>query len=313
MGTAAERTTPSRPDGAWHEAVPYSSTAHLIERLAPRVAAAVSAGDPVVAVLDEATGVRLRRALGSDSAEVDFQDPFEVHRMPAFTVAVRWARTSRRITNPGGRALVLNQQLEVDRGPHHWARLDIGVNVATAGLPITVLCPVAHDVADLPTVEATHPLVATTDGPEHSKLYRQPEEAVVDYPPPPPPSLGPPVAELSFGRDDLIDLRHLVLRVAEAAGLDADRGADLALAVNELTSNSVEHGAGRGRLRMWDQPDVVAEVADHGCMSVPFPGMTIPPRDGARGRGLWLASEVADALEVWSEPGNTVIRVQMRA
>ncbi|HEY4419105.1 MAG TPA: ATP-binding protein [Pseudonocardia sp.] len=281
--------------------------------MAPRVAAAVSAGDPVVAVLDEATGVRLRRALGSDSAEVDFQDPFEVHRMPAFTVAVRWARTSRRITNPGGRALVLNQLLEVDRGPHHWARLDIGVNVATAGLPITVLCPVAHDVADLPTVEATHPLVATTDGPEHSKLYRQPEEAVVDYPPPPPPSLGPPVAELSFGRDDLIDLRHLVLRVAEAAGLDADRGADLALAVNELTSNSVEHGAGRGRLRMWDQPDVVAEVADHGCMSVPFPGMTIPPRDGARGRGLWLASEVADALEVWSEPGNTVIRVQMRA
>jgi anti-sigma regulatory factor (Ser/Thr protein kinase) len=312
MGTAAERTTPPRPDGAWHEAVPYSSAAHLVERLAPRVAAAVSAGDPVVAVLDEPTRVRLRRALGSDSAEVDFQDPFEVHRVPAFTVAVRWARTSRRITNPGGRALVLNQQMEVDRGPHHWARLDIGVNVATAGLPITVLCPVDHDVADLPTVEATHPLVATANGPEPSKRYRQPEESVVDYPPPPPPGLGPPVAERPFGQDDLIDLRHLVLRVAETAGLDADRGADLVLAVNELASNSVEHGPGRGRLRMWEGPDVVAEIADHGRMSVPFPGMTIPPPEGARGRGLWLASELADTLEVWSEPGNTVIRVQMR-
>jgi anti-sigma regulatory factor (Ser/Thr protein kinase) len=312
MGTAAERTTPPRPDGAWHEAVPYSSAAHLVERLAPRVAAAVSAGDPVVAVLDEPTCECLRRALGSDSAEVDFQDPFEVHRMPAFTVAVRWARTSRRITNPGGRALVVSQQIEVDRGPLHWARLDIGVNVATAGLPVTVLCPVDHDVADLPTVEATHPLVATANGPEPSKRYRQPEESVVDYPPPPPPGLGPPVAELPFGQDDLIDLRHRVLRVAVMAGLDADRGADLVLAVNELASNSVEHGAGRGLLRMWDGPDVVAEVADHGRMSVPFPGMTIPPPDGARGRGLWLASELADTLEVWSEPGNTVIRVQMR-
>jgi anti-sigma regulatory factor (Ser/Thr protein kinase) len=291
--------------------VPYSSASHLIEQLAPRVAAALSAGGPVVAVLDESTGVRLRRALGSDSAEVDFQDPFEVHRMPAFTVAVRWARTSRRITCPGGRALVVNQQMEIDRGPHHWARLDIGLNVATAGLPITVLCPIAQDVADLPTMEATHPLVATANGPEPSKRYRQPEESVVDYPPPPPPGLGPPVAQLSFSQDDLIDLRHLVLRVAETAGLDADSGADLVLAVNELASNSVEHGPGRGRLRMWDGPDVVAEVTDHGRMSVPFPGMTIPPPDGARGRGLWLASELADALEVWSEPGNTVIRVQM--
>jgi anti-sigma regulatory factor (Ser/Thr protein kinase) len=311
MGTAAT-TQPQRPDGAWHEAMPYSSAAHLVERLAPQVAAAVSAGDPVVVVLDEPTGVRLRRALGHHSSEVDFQDPFEVHKMPAFTVAARWARTSRRITNPGGRALIVSQQMEVDRGPHHWARLDIGVNVATVGLPITVLCPVAHDVADLPTLGATHPLVATANGPERSRLYRQPEESVVDYPAPPPPDLGPPVAELSFDQDDLVDLRHLVLRVAEAAGLDADRVADLALAVNELASNSVEHGPGRGRLRMWDEPDVVAEVADHGRMSVPFPGMTMPPPDGSRGRGLWLASELSDAFEVWCEPGNTVIRIQMR-
>jgi anti-sigma regulatory factor (Ser/Thr protein kinase) len=312
MGTAAETTQPPRPDGAWHEAVPYFSATHLVERLAPRVAAAVAAGDPVVAVLDEPTGGRLRDALGRDSAAVDFQDPFEVHRMPAFTVAVRWARTSRRITSPGGRALVVGQQLEVDRGPHHWARLDIGVNVATAGLPVTVLCPVAHDVADLTTVQATHPLVTTADGPEPSRLYRQPEESVADYPPPPPPGLGRPVAELTFDQDDLVELRHLVLRVAETAGLDPDRVADLVLAVNELATNSVEHGPGRGRLRLWDQTAVVAEVADSGRMSVPFPGMTMPPPDGSRGRGLWLASELSDALEVWSEPGNTVIRLQMR-
>jgi hypothetical protein len=312
METAAETAQPPRRGGAWHEAMPYSSARHLVERLAPRVAAAVSAGDPVVAVVDEATGGQLRDALGSDSAGVDFQDPRQVHRKPAFTVALQWARTSRLITTPGGRALVVGQQLDMlDRGPHHWARLDIGVNVATVGLPVTVLCPVEHDIAHLPTVQATHPLLSTATGSEPSRFYREPEELVLDYPPPPPPDLGAPAAELTFLPEDLVDLRHLVVRVAGAAGLDPDRVADMVLAVNELASNSVEHGPGWGRLRLWTGADVVAEVADTSRMTVPFPGMTMPPAAGARGRGLWLAAELSDALEVWSEPHNTVIRVQM--
>jgi anti-sigma regulatory factor (Ser/Thr protein kinase) len=312
MGTAADTAPPQRPEGAWHEAVPYSSPAHLVERLAPQVAAAVSAGDPVVAVLDDTTCEQLRKTLGPDSDAVDFQDPHEVHRMPAFTVAVRWARTSRRITNPDGRALVVGQQMdEIDRGPQHWARLDIGVNVATAGLPITVLCPFADDVAHLPTVHATHPLLSTAKGSEPSPGYRQPEESVLDYPPPPPPDLGPPVAELTFVPDDLVELRHLVVGVAGAVGLDTDRVADTVLAVNELASNSVEHGPGWGRLRLWSDAGVIAEVADAGRLTLPFPGMTMPPPEGARGRGLWLASELSDSLEVWSESGSTVIRVQM--
>jgi anti-sigma regulatory factor (Ser/Thr protein kinase) len=312
MGTAAETTQSPRPRGAWHEAVPYTSPSHLLERLAPRVAAAVSAGDPVIAVVDEPTRVQLREALGRDCAGIDFQDPFDVHRMPPFTVAVRWARTSRRISVPGGRALVVSQRLKVGRGPHHWARLDIGVNVATAGLPVTVLCPFADDDADLSTVQATHPLLCTATGPEPSSHYRLPEESVVDFPPPPPPDLGPPLTELPFDRDDLGELRHLVVRVAESAGLDPDRVADLVLAVNEIASNTVEHGPGHGRLRMWDSSGFVTEIADTGRMSVPFPGMAMPPTEGIRGRGLWLVSELVDALEVWSEPGDTVVRMQMR-
>jgi anti-sigma regulatory factor (Ser/Thr protein kinase) len=318
MDTAAETAQAPRRDGAWHEALPYFSAGQLVERLAPQVAAAVSAGDPVVAVLDEATGGQLRDALGADSSGVDFQDPLQVHRMPAFTVALQWARTSRLITAPGGRALVVSQQLDtIAGGPHHWARLDIGVNVATAGLPVTVLCPFEHGIARLPVVQATHPLLSTATGSEPSRFYREPEESVLDYPPPPPPDLGTPAAELTFVPDDLVDLRHLVSRVAGSTSLDPDRVADLVLAVNELASNSVEHGPGWGRLRLWTSADsgadVVAEVADASRMTVPFPGMRMPPPAGARGRGLWLAAELADALEVWSEPRDTVIRVRMSA
>ena len=88
------------------------------------------------------------------------------------------------------------------------------------------------------------------------------------------------------------------------------------LAVNELASNSIEHGPGAGVLRMWDagagRDDVTAEVFDGGHMDVPFPGLTLPPPEGERGRGLWLAAELCDVLQVWSEPGHgTTIRVAM--
>jgi anti-sigma regulatory factor (Ser/Thr protein kinase) len=89
--------------------------------------------------------------------------------------------------------------------------------------------------------------------------------------------------------------------------------ADLVLAVNELASNSIEHGAGAGVLRMWhDDSGVVAEVFDGGHMDVPFAGLTLPPPQGERGRGLWLASELCDVMQVWSDPaGGTTIRVRM--
>jgi len=46
-------------------------------------------------------------------------------------------------------------------------------------------------------------------------------------------------------------------------------------------------------------------------MAVPFPGIVLPPVDGARGRGLWPASELCDVMQVWSGEDGTVIRVQL--
>ena len=85
---------------------------------------------------------------------------------------------------------------------------------------------------------------------------------------------------------------------------------DLVLAVNEIAANSVEHGPGRGRLRLWiTDRQLVAEVADLGRMDVPFPGMVTPRATGTRGRGLWLASELCDVLQVWSDERGTVFRL----
>lgn len=295
-----------------HAALPYDAPEALAGRLAPLLAGALSSGGPTLAVLDRPERAALRAALGADTDRVEFLEPAQVHSVPAFTVAVRWARLGRRVAAPGARALVVNQYVPgLDTcGPEHWARLDIALDVAIAGLPVTVVCPCPDDPEALRRMRETHPLELTSDGPRPSPTYRPPPEALAAFPPPPPPDLGPPAAELHFGREELAALRHLVAEVATAAPLEADRVADLVLAVNELASNSVEHGPGRGRLRLWARPGwVSAEVADRGRMDVPFPGMVAPSPQGERGRGLWLASELTDVLQVWSDQDGTVIRV----
>jgi len=300
--------------GATHEAILYSAPDELAQRLVPHMLPSLDEGAPVVAVLDAGTRAEVRRALGDAAEHVEFPDPAVVHRVPPFTVATRWARLSRRVTTPAGRATVVSQHVEGLPGctDNHWARLDIALNVAVAGLPITVLCPYRADDRELARVEATHPRIATAGGLVASGSYRPPTEALVEYPPPPPPELGPPAAELAFSAAELADLRHLVAEVAGRGAIAPDRVADLVLAVNEIGSNSIEHGPGDGRLRLWvTDDDVVAEIADHGTADLPFPGMVAPALGGVRGRGLWLASEMCDVLQVWSDDQGTVVRLRM--
>ncbi|GAA2542817.1 ATP-binding protein [Pseudonocardia hydrocarbonoxydans] len=288
-----------------HLAVPFASPDELAARLEPALRAALAAGDRVLAVLADAERDAVTARLGAAAADVEFADPLRVHAVPAFTVAVRWARLAH--DAPAGRVLVVGQHLELpDRDAEHWPRLDLAIDVAIAGLPITVLCACP---ADDPATGRTHPRVLTADGPQPGPGYRPPPEAVVEYPPPPPPDLGPADVDLAFGLADLSAVRRRVAAAAASAGLSGDPADDLVLAVNELVSNSVEHGPGEGRLRMWaGRGAITAEVADRGRMDVPFPGLVRPPPTGVRGRGLWLASELTDVLQVWSDDTGTVIR-----
>jgi anti-sigma regulatory factor (Ser/Thr protein kinase) len=300
--------------GARHEAVLYSAPDELARRLVPLLRPSLDDGAPVVAVLDAPTRERLCRELGDDAGRVEFPEPAAVHRVPAFTVAMRWARLSRRVKTPTGRATVVGQHVTGLPGCEetHWARLDIGIDVAVAGLPITVLCPYRTDDRELARVRATHSRLATANGSVTSETYRPPAESVLRFPPPPPPDLGPPALELAFTADELGELRHLVAEFAGRSGAEPERVADLVLAVNELGSNSVEHGPGHAHLRMWtDRDGVTTEIADTGTTSLPFAGMVAPTPTGIRGRGLWLASELCDVMQVWTDGDGTVVRLRM--
>jgi anti-sigma regulatory factor (Ser/Thr protein kinase) len=118
---------------------------------------------------------------------------------------------------------------------------------------------------------------------------------------------------VAFTISRLGELRKLVFRAARDALLSYVRAEDLTLAVDELASNSLVHGAGGGTLRVWrEQRSLVCEVRDRGHLADPLAGRARPGHDQLSGRGLWLVNNACDLVQIRSsaEQGTTV-RVRM--
>ncbi|WP_089155084.1 ATP-binding protein [Micromonospora sp. NBS 11-29] len=116
----------------------------------------------------------------------------------------------------------------------------------------------------------------------------------------------------AFDQAQVTELRHSVTSCATATGLAGQRLDDFVLAVNELITNAVRHGGGRGRLRLWRRGDaLVCEVADHGhgISEGRLRDRDRPAPDTAGGWGLWLARELSDSMEVETGDAGTVVRI----
>jgi len=114
----------------------------------------------------------------------------------------------------------------------------------------------------------------------------------------------------AFDSGTLYALRAAVQAHAIQAGLPESRTDDLVIAVHELAANAVRHGAGAGRLRMWERDGALhCQVDDSG--SPASGGDAGPGRNEADrwpflpGHGLWLVRLVADQISVFSGPGGT--------
>jgi anti-sigma regulatory factor (Ser/Thr protein kinase) len=104
-----------------------------------------------------------------------------------------------------------------------------------------------------------------------------------------------------FDRDSIVSVRHDVEQLSERAGLSGFALYRFVVAVNEIVTNAVRHGGGRGRLRLWrDGQRLHCQVTDSG------PGMADPKRAMAErpapetvgGWGLWLARQGSEGLVV---------------
>jgi len=120
----------------------------------------------------------------------------------------------------------------------------------------------------------------------------------------------PPILDQEFDSGTLYALRAAVQAHTGRAGLPEDRASEVVLAVHELAANAIAHGAGHGRLRMWDLAGALScEVVDIGRAGRPDavggPWTVTDPWPAEDGHGLWLVRQVADQLDLRSGPRGT--------
>lgn len=110
-----------------------------------------------------------------------------------------------------------------------------------------------------------------------------------------------------FDGGSLYMLRSAASAHAAATGLSRDRVYDVVVAAHELAANSVRHGPGRGRFRMWaDARFLYCEVSDGG-LDGDVDGTT--PWPTQHGHGLWVVAQVADRFTLDRGPAGTTATV----
>jgi anti-sigma regulatory factor (Ser/Thr protein kinase) len=120
------------------------------------------------------------------------------------------------------------------------------------------------------------------------------------------------VSEVPLTIDILSEVRAVIGERGARLGVPPDRIADFVLAVDELAVNSIQHGGGHAVLRLWPTPSqLICEVHDLGTLHPPHTGRPRPAPGQLAGRGLWLAEQLCDLIEIESTAGGTTVRAHI--
>jgi anti-sigma regulatory factor (Ser/Thr protein kinase) len=189
------------------------------------------------------------------------------------------------------------------------------LNVAFSDPAFSLLCPYDTDTLDRAVIaeaRRSHPFVreAGVRSPSPSFPGAAALSAPFDDPLPDPPPASP---VLAFKPGGLRETRHWVAERAAAAGLPCERSGDLVLAVDEVITNSLTHGGGQGSVSVWrDRDAVICEIRDAGRITDPLVGRRRPAPGAVGGRGLWIANQICELVQVRTVPAGTVVRLHAR-
>jgi anti-sigma regulatory factor (Ser/Thr protein kinase) len=309
---AGERTDRLVHDWFRHEAYLFRDLDEFLAATVPFIADGVRAEQPVMVAVTPERLDGLRSALGADAERVWLLDMTQLGSNPARIIPA-WrdfvdehpGRPLRGVGEPiwNGR-----RPAEIVECQLHEALLNVAISPAT---PLWLRCPydatlLAESV--LHEVHYSHPMMV--EGAHYRGSTRYGGSAHVDDlmdAALPAPGAG---ETREFARGELRSLRETVSRWAEDAGLPPDRRDDLALVVHELATNSVRHGGGAGTMRIWREPgDLLVEVSDAGQLEDALAGRRRGEGTDEGGRGLWLAHQLADLVQIRRSLQGMTVRV----
>jgi anti-sigma regulatory factor (Ser/Thr protein kinase) len=301
-----------------HEALLYGDAREFLDGTLGFLNEGLEADESMLVVLAAEKIEALERELGTDAGRVRFADMAEVGANPARIIpawrdfadeCMRRGVPFRGIGEPIWPGRSADEVVECQR---HEALL----NLAFADTPaFRLLCPydttnLDHDV--LEEAHRSHPCIVEGSSERESGHWSGVEHVAVPFaaPLPEPEHV---LATMAIDRDTLRKARALVMHHATASGVSGDKLDDLLIAVSEVVTNSILHGGGAADLRIWHaEPSLVCEVRDSGFIDDPLAGRVRPAIAGVGGRGLWLATQLCDLLQLRSSGAGNVIRLHMR-
>jgi MEDS: MEthanogen/methylotroph, DcmR Sensory domain len=293
-----------------HEAFLYRGDDDFLDGVVPFVRDGIAAGQPVMVAIRGTRTRPLKDALGPDRSEVLFVDMTELGHNPA-RIIPGWRRFldehgvgNRPVRGVGEPIWVGRRPTEVVEAQLHEALLNVAVEPDT---PMWLRCP--YDVsalseAELAEAARSHPILVETGELRGSRSYggmQHVEDLLADDLPEPDPGtdgIALPAAPAAVGA--------LVNEHAAAAELDTEKAWALALAVREVTASAVPGCT----LRVWTEPAaLVCEIRDPDPFDYPMAGRVRPSDTEPDVRGLWLANQICDLVQVRSTPDGSTIRI----
>jgi MEDS: MEthanogen/methylotroph, DcmR Sensory domain len=298
-----------RPHSSYrHEAFLYRGNDEFLAGTVPFVRDAVAAGQPVMVAIPGVKLPDLQDGLGPAADEVLFVDMTELGHNPA-RIIPGWrrfldehCRGDRPVRGVGEPIWAGRRPTELVEAQLHEALLNVAVE---PDVPLWLRCPYDESAlteAELSEAARSHPILVDGAGLRGSRSYggmqhvedlfgQKPDEPAV------------PVIGMALPAEPAA-VDTLVAGHAAAAGLDAERTWGLSLVLREITAAAVPGCT----LRVWAEPGaLVCELRDPEPVDDPLAGRV--PGAAPDRRGLWLANQMCDLVQVRSTPDGSTVRV----
>jgi anti-sigma regulatory factor (Ser/Thr protein kinase) len=299
-----------------HPALLYETLDEFVEAMVPFVLEGAETEEPVVLAVGPGEVEALHDALGSIPPGVQLGDTREWHPHPASRLRAFHELVSDELASGARRVRLVGEPVWPDGAPEfalEWARYESVLNEVLGPFPVTLVC--TYDTSRLdPAIVAdaahTHPVVRYS-AEEPSPDYEDPGDllrrwgAELSGP--------PPQAVRLDAVADLSEARGFVAEAAVRAGVRPGRAVELGIAANEIATNCLVHGGGAGTLSCWAEDcRFLCQIEDGGRgIDDPLAGYRPGNAAGESGRGLWLARQLVDLVQVDGGPSGTRVRLHV--
>lgn len=300
-----------------HEAFFYVDAEEFLAGTVPFVREGLEAEEAILVATPRRSLELLKSALGGEAKGVEFVQMEEMGRNPARIISTWHDFVDAQLTDWRG-IRGIGEPVWAERTPAELDECEIHeslLNLAFDGAPAwSLMCPyntTALDDRVLSRAEHNHPALSRHGDLRRSHPYVDPAGSRTALKG----ELDPPAAtpvELTFYAEQLGDVRRFVAAQGRQEALDSPRLEGLVVAANEVATNSLRYGGGSGEIRIWREGDALAcEIRDRGRIEQPLVGRKRPLPDQAGGRGLWLANQLCDLVQIRSGESGSVIRLWM--